>query len=94
MPTNIRSTSHRLQWTYNSFLAAAGIPLTTAQKLMKHSDPNRPEPKRTARLNKKPAVWRVFEKLGIQDSNLDYLIQSQACYRYTNPHFCGDFWCL
>lgn len=28
-------------------------------------------------------------KLGIQDSNLKYLIQSQACYRYTNPQGAG-----
>ena len=29
-----------------------------------------------------------FRKLGMEDSNLQYLIQSQACYRYTNPQ--GD----
>jgi hypothetical protein len=29
--------------------------------------------------------YRARRKLGILDSNQDYLIQSQACYRYTNP---------
>lgn len=28
------------------------------------------------------------EWLGIQESNLWLLIQSQLCYRYTNPHLC------
>lgn|GEM_PF-2004218 len=30
----------------------------------------------------KRGIW-----LGIQDSNLGYLIQSQTYYRYTNPHW-------
>jgi integrase len=30
---------HSLRLTFGSYLAAAGVPLTTAQKLMRHSDP-------------------------------------------------------
>src|SRR5262245_11545459 len=30
-------------------------------------------------------ISRAFLELGIMDSTHDYLIQSQSCYRYTNP---------
>jgi len=46
--------------------------------------------RRTRRLSVQIRKETQERKLGIQDSNLDKLSQSQLCYRYTNPHRVGS----